>query len=295
VSEGRDGRPGAGPSYGRLVGRLYDYFFGSTYTGQRLNVRKAVEAFGRREGGALLDDGYTELFPKVRFESRSHEGRLVITPAYSGLHEFDLTASFTARHPALENFPFPVVQIFSSNLLKRIFSDPTLRRLRTGDPTFDHWFLTRSLDSFPVGDFLGPEGKRVLFALRYLFERHNVHVSCQGTRILIRKTLDDALLSDPATMARFWHLSRILFRRLERNLRERFGPGRADWIRIQGGTGEAVPSCLVCGEAIYFNRIHCARCDTAHHLDCWEYVGHCAVYACDCTDFRYSRTGAAKG
>ena len=39
--------------------------------------------------------------------------------------------------------------------------------------------------------------------------------------------------------------------------------------------------CLVCGDPIQpGNLVGCGSCDTPHHRDCFEYNGHCAVYAC---------------
>jgi hypothetical protein len=39
--------------------------------------------------------------------------------------------------------------------------------------------------------------------------------------------------------------------------------------------------CLVCSEAIQRgNLVSCARCETQHHRDCFEYAGRCAIYGC---------------
>lgn len=278
-----------GGRYGRIVGRIYDYFFSDEFTGKRRQIRQALEVFARGARGSLLDDGYTELFPKVGFEGRGYGARLVVTPAFQARESFDLTAVFTSRMPGIDRFPFPVIELFSSSLLPRIFTDPCMRAQPTGDRTFDYWFMARSLSAFPLDDFLGREGKRVIFALHYLYGRHNVHVSCQGSRLLVRKAMDAALLSDAAAVRPFWRYARVLFRRLDRNLRLRFGVGRQDWIRVvEVGEGK-VPRCTVCGEPVFFNRVHCARCDTPYHLDCWEYAGCCSMYGCGCRDFHYQR------
>jgi len=43
-----------------------------------------------------------------------------------------------------------------------------------------------------------------------------------------------------------------------------------------------VPKCLVCNcEILEGDSIHCPRCDTPHHKDCWEYMGGgCARFGC---------------
>ena len=39
--------------------------------------------------------------------------------------------------------------------------------------------------------------------------------------------------------------------------------------------------CPVCGTSIESNPFYCARCETPHHQDCWEYLGGCAVFGCE--------------
>ncbi|MBI3073646.1 MAG: hypothetical protein HYY84_16160 [Deltaproteobacteria bacterium] len=41
--------------------------------------------------------------------------------------------------------------------------------------------------------------------------------------------------------------------------------------------------CLVCGRDFDLNArpVNCARCGTAHHIECWDYNRVCAIYACD--------------
>ena len=41
------------------------------------------------------------------------------------------------------------------------------------------------------------------------------------------------------------------------------------------------PLCQVCGEEIAEHLcVYCANCATAHHRDCWNYLGHCSTFAC---------------
>jgi len=275
--------------YGRLIGRMYDHFFSSAFTRRRLIIRGALERFAEEDGGRVFDDAYTELFPKVSFEGRRYEARIVITPAYRGFDAFDVAAVFTSTDPDVANFPFPVIQVYSNNLMERFFSDPCMKKLITGDETFDYWFSSRSLSPFPLRDLLGSEGKRLVFRLNYLYGRNNLYLTCQGPKLLLRKSVDSKLLADPETYRALWRPARLLFRRLDRNLKLRFGTGRRDWIRIIEVTGADVANCPVCGEVIFFNRIECARCDTPHHLDCWEYAGQCATYACECRDYHFPR------
>ncbi len=215
---------------------------------------------------------------------------MVVTPSYRGLDAFNVSAIFKSKHPSLERFPFPVVQVFSRNLLKHILPNTWMKTIVAGDETFDHWFISRALEPFPLDSFLGKEGKELLFNLRYLFGKNNLYISCQGSKILVRKAVNDNLLCQPLRLKELWRLSRVLFRRLEKNLKQCFMHERADWIKFVGES-DNIPVCKVCGDVIFFNRVNCSRCETAHHLDCWEYNGGCSIYACGCRDYvvRYSK------
>lgn len=38
--------------------------------------------------------------------------------------------------------------------------------------------------------------------------------------------------------------------------------------------------CPVCATSLAHDVVQCARCETPHHRECWEYAGRCAVFAC---------------
>lgn len=40
------------------------------------------------------------------------------------------------------------------------------------------------------------------------------------------------------------------------------------------------PTCVVCRTPLPDDPHLCPRCETPHHLDCWEYTGGCAIYGC---------------
>ncbi len=41
------------------------------------------------------------------------------------------------------------------------------------------------------------------------------------------------------------------------------------------------PRCQICGDDIKEDDcVYCSCCHTPHHNDCWQYVGHCSVFAC---------------
>lgn len=46
--------------------------------------------------------------------------------------------------------------------------------------------------------------------------------------------------------------------------------------RIDAG----VALCPVCAELIGGDHVSCLKCDSPHHLECWEYIGCCATFGC---------------
>lgn len=47
--------------------------------------------------------------------------------------------------------------------------------------------------------------------------------------------------------------------------------------------------CPICSEQIKQEMVVCQRCKTPHCLDCWQYNGQCATFAC--SETRYVRVG----
>jgi hypothetical protein len=48
---------------------------------------------------------------------------------------------------------------------------------------------------------------------------------------------------------------------------------------VVGGEAEAA-ICPVCTVALAGKVVHCDKCRTPHHEECWTYVGRCSTYAC---------------
>ena len=46
-------------------------------------------------------------------------------------------------------------------------------------------------------------------------------------------------------------------------------------------TVEADGRCPFCTTALSEPLVHCRSCSAPHHRECWDYLGRCAVYACD--------------
>jgi hypothetical protein len=58
-----------------------------------------------------------------------------------------------------------------------------------------------------------------------------------------------------------------------------------DFVQDEGVVCSDV-KCPICSELIVHEMVVCPRCKTPHCLDCWEYNGQCATYACHETRFQ---------
>lgn len=51
-----------------------------------------------------------------------------------------------------------------------------------------------------------------------------------------------------------------------------------DAVRVEGPVISR--ECPVCAEGVEGEGRRCERCETLHHADCWDYLGHCAIFGC---------------
>lgn len=65
-------------------------------------------------------------------------------------------------------------------------------------------------------------------------------------------------------------------------LLELFSATEVFWVATQP---EQVGLCLVCGTALKDSVVHCTKCRTPHHEECWQYAGKCSTFACGETTY----------
>ena len=54
-----------------------------------------------------------------------------------------------------------------------------------------------------------------------------------------------------------------------------------EWIHVSQAEGVERGRCPVCAEALSTQAIcACQTCESAHHIECWQYAGGCARFAC---------------
>lgn len=58
-----------------------------------------------------------------------------------------------------------------------------------------------------------------------------------------------------------------------------------EFVRENEATVVSDVKCPICSEEIIHDMVVCTRCKTPHCLDCWQYNGQCATFACSETRF----------
>lgn len=110
--------------------------------------------------------------------------------------------------------------------------------------------------------------------------------SSVGAVLVERRRGRETFPSTSRSMLRF--LAQLLGPQLTAHMLEARVTTQMTQVRIvevgieTGGTS----ACEVCGEDLDGARpqVRCKRCDLPHHADCFEYIGRCAIYGCDCAE-----------
>jgi hypothetical protein len=114
-----------------------------------------------------------------------------------------------------------------------------------------------------------------------LGESRDLRIHIHRGEVLIAKT---GYLKDYQTLDDFVRLSLELLDQLLLVYAEGI-----DFVENDGVVCTDV-KCPICSEMIVQEMVVCPRCKTPHCLDCWEYNGQCATYACQET--RYQRVAS---
>ncbi len=251
--------------------------------GQVASARSVRKSLGGQDLGLLrqtyrqfceLYDGQLharQLFesPRVSFDYNGSRALLSIYESNDPSPHFytQLTYTIPSGWPhRLEIFP----QRFADNDVKYLNVDD----IRIGDEEFDPRYVIKSNDQGFIREYLDARTRQAIEDLRSLLGNDRILISVNASRLMIRKY---AILGEIDELTAFSELSCRLYDRIL------FFWQKFSGIEIleQAESAEADPVCQVCGMKVdAVTRVHCRRCKTPHHKDCWEYNGHCSTYAC---------------
>ena len=95
---------------------------------------------------------------------------------------------------------------------------------------------------------------------------------CRGQPVLSREETGICLL-----LVEFIQRSSAILKELLESVASLVTLGALETVLAQG-------TCLVCATDLKGDVTHCAKCNTPHHRECWEYFNGCSLFACGAGD-----------
>lgn len=150
---------------------------------------------------------------------------------------------------------------------------PRLYRVLVGDSEFDNGFQVQS--NAPDA-MIGLLTNSVRWQLRQLVghgKHHHIHVSLKRGTLRIVKP---GWMSSAVELGDFVRFGLELFDRLVLAECEGIEFKNEDSVTLVENV-----TCPICSEKIVSQMVVCLRCKTPHCMDCWQYNGQCATFACE--------------
>ena len=161
-----------------------------------------------------------------------------------------------------------------------------MRDFTIGVTDFDRVFVIKSNERQRVRELLNASVQGQIVALRRLARNGDIYVCVQSGRWLIKVQV---------SAGDQHHLMRVLQRTVAVviSLHEQALATMSAGIDfVQAANKEMIDEetiCQICGEPIISRKVLCRSCKTAHHRDCWEYIGVCSTYGCGNASFQAAK------
>jgi hypothetical protein len=162
-------------------------------------------------------------------------------------------------------------EIYPERFTSRVGKMLGMSDVEIGSPEFDRDFIISGNSPRELRELLTPAVQHAIYRLRRMLRNDYVYIGIGGARLLVKKL---GLIRTDAELIEFVEGALELYDRA-------LGDPTAG-IEILGEatrTAEEV-TCQICGETIEHELVHCRRCNTPHHEDCWEYFGGCSTFGC---------------
>lgn len=147
------------------------------------------------------------------------------------------------------------------------------RDIRIGDPKFDgNWFVTARPESLAHRIFSEERRAQVIESVRRLipFGTPSIEITRDSLIVRVGSILERAEDFQALAQTAIDFVGYIL----------RLAPEEGiAWVAAGAGE-EEVGLCPVCATEMTEGVVHCEKCRTPHHRECWTYVGQCSTYAC---------------
>ena len=144
-----------------------------------------------------------------------------------------------------------------------------MQDIQVGRQPFDRSYVIQSNDPHLLSELLTPAVQDALMVLG-----KSVNFSIAGGRVMLEFIDDFRTFADGKKIVQALHqFSKVYGLLLESD-------GGSVFSSIESNIDQANACCMVCGQSIESAPVTCVNCQTAHHSECWEYLGKCSTFAC---------------
>jgi hypothetical protein len=217
-----------------------------------------------------------------RFNGQSHGGGIFGRPMFHFHHggtfvRVDIYSTggksptyYTQVHLAWPD-PKARCELYPERFTSRVGKMLGMADVEIGSPDFDRDFIISGSSPRDLRELLTPPVQTAIYRLRHMLHNDYIYVSIGGGKLLLKKL---GLIRSDAGLIEYIEAALDLY--------DCALGGAAAGIEIVGdaplASSEVV--CQICGEMITHELVHCRRCKTPHHEDCWEYFGGCSTFGC---------------
>lgn len=116
--------------------------------------------------------------------------------------------------------------------------------------------------------------KRIYNDVKHAYRRFDLKISGGQFHIASKST---SVLQHRQAVTLIKNLADIYLLILQTAKATQIDPAQVQMTYIENDTS----ICMVCGEDVREPAaVHCVKCNTPHHKECWEYIGRCSTYGC---------------
>ena len=228
-------------------------------------LNETYRSVAHRFGGRSIDGGAFGR-PSINFH---HAGAWVRVDIYS-------TGGKNATYYTQVHIAWPDratrCEVYPERFTSRVGKLLGMTDVEIGSPAFDQEFIITGNSPRSLRELLTPAVQDAIWRLRGLGRRDDIYLSIGGGKMLVKKL---GLIRDARELQQFIEGALHLFDQLLA-----VGGEGIEIISQTVATDATEVICQICGEGIETELVHCRRCKTPHHEDCWEYFGGCSTFGC---------------
>ena len=199
-------------------------------------------------------------------------GKLEFRTSYPQSQGESLTTELSVDLSSVSPGSLKIGQRGVGDFLSRIFGRSDYR---VGDSFFDQLYIVRSKPEALARNLFAPHRRdRVVASVRRLGTYVDPLIDLSFQRLKVR--VSERLEHERGVMNLLETATDFVTYLLE--LRGAEGMVVDEALRTEGG------KCPVCNAPLEDPLLYCSGCRTAHHEDCWTYLGKCSLFGCRGTD-----------